>query len=350
MEQLITTLERHSAALQFAKRLFPKGPRPKPAEPTELLLSEAHSAALTEMIDAEILYSISLHPIWLHTPIFGELIVTKLYLDLGLDKEFIQQRFASIVNKLTTTSLETFADDDELDRRFIHYITLKTLTGNTRILASLKASLGEKFMAKMVAVAEGMVRSDSDMDYFSFFDRLEDLMVQSIEDISAALAADASYLRKVEFYHYFWENGYLAASKDLDRNLAFAIMVAMGVKKQVDISKLRIYLIQHYEGVAREQDIAAALGLLEHCQLVFKANKVKTAKRQQYSLTSAGVAITRHEVSRKIVAGQQKPVEQLASYNPAFQQAATELLDPANQDLLLKKLNRMSESFAFCRS
>lgn len=360
MEPLIASLERQVLALRFIKKLYPHASS-EPLEPHDrqsgatvpVLDLNASATVISQHLDAEILYAISLHPIWLHAPLFGELIVTKLSLDLsgqnGISKELIEQRFAAIVNSLTLTDLQVFAKSDDLDQRFIHYITLKTLTGDTRILARLKGSLGEAFMTKLMAVAEGMVRPEGEADYFSFFDRLEDLMVQAIEEISAALSADASYLRKVEFFHYFWERGYLELSAKLDLKLAFAVLVAIGVKKQADIARLRIYLLQHYKGVAREQDIAAVLEQLERCQLVFKANKVKTAKRQQFSLTSEGIAITRHEVSRKIVAGQQQPVEQLASYNPAYQQAATELLDPANQHLLLKKLAGMAASFSFCR-
>lgn len=366
MELLITALERQAGALRFIKKFYPVSSGPSLAAdgdgipragasvpvPTLELGPFAGTSIAVQRLDAEIIYSISLHPIWLNAPLFQELIATKLYLDLGADggisSELIEARITAIVNSLAHTELAVFAPSADLDKRFIHYITLKTLTGNTRILARLKGSLGEAFMTKLMEVAEGMVRPEGEEDYFSFFDRLEELMAESIEEISAALSGDDSFLRKVEFFHYFWEHGYLDTT--MDRKLAFAVLVAIGIKKQADIAKLRVYLLQHYRGRASEADIAEVLGILASCQLVFKANKVKTAKRQQYSLTSEGIAITRHEVSRKIVAGQQKPVEQLASYNPAYQQAATELLDPANQHLLLKKLERMAASFAFCRS
>lgn len=348
MEPMIRTLERHAKTLQFVKKIALS--LPDTEETDALYLAEPYPKALIDAIDIEILYSLSLHPVWLNSPIFAELIVTKLYLELGVDKDLLTRRFTHAVNRLTGSSLEVYEPDEELDQRFIRYITLKTLTGDAKVLASLKETLGEKFMEKMVAVAEGLVKPDEDADYFCFFDRLEELMVQAIEDISASLAADASYLRKVEFHHYFIENGYTAVSTQIDQPLAFAILVAIGIRKQADVAKLRVFLLQHYKGTAPEEAIQAALSQLTQCQLVFKANNVKTSKRQQYSLTSEGVAITRYEVSRKIVAGQQEPLVQLSRYNPAYQKAAGEWLDPANQHILMKKLNRMAESFAFCRS
>lgn len=287
------------------------------------------------LLDIEILFSICSNSIWYKSDFFRYILRSKISSQFPIPQTLIHLRIEKIFEIFDEYGFGFISDKKELDKLFVNYITSKTLSGEKNEIKMLSQSLGTEILHKIRKIASDL--DESDLESYSFYSNYDNLIYESLVQISTNLLEDSNYLQKTELFYYIVET----ESSLLDfgqMDATFETLITIGTQKSLKFKEINKILLAL--NIPNPDEFIEKLIQLD---LVFVSSISSQKSSYAYSLTSIAVNFTKEICTAQLVKFYDEDLSKLLQYNPVYLNEAKKILPKEKQQLLNNSLDLVED-------
>lgn len=307
--------------------------------------NETNNEIISYFIDIEILYSISLNRIWLSSNFFVYILANFICSKFDIERQQVKKRIEKMLYQAKNSKVNYIRNNNSIDKNFVVYLTCKTLSGNEQDIKFLSNSIGNEILKKINQIAEDL--SLDEEDKYSFYNEYDQLIFESIVDISSFIEKDAFFLQKLDLYYHIVEKGVYCYTVFKEIDDIFQILVEIGVQKSLKRKDFITLIYGSNLGILQDDESAKLVDKLVELDLIFISNISANKNLFQYSLTPKSIKFTQFAASDKILSFIKDDLDLIKQYHIVYQNAVKNKMDTNQKSVLQNNLKSITEKYPF---